>query len=83
MSDLLIHPALPIRYIYVHRIPGSADLWQASFPGDQWTSPFRTTHGKIWLVRDAVLQRHLRCGLPIVEEDISSYFAKRQSVQAK
>lgn len=68
MSNLAQHPARPIRAITLYRVPGERDLWQAFFVGDQWTTGFRTPPGSRGLVRDAILDGHVRHGLPIVDE---------------
>lgn len=68
-DNLLRHPAVPVRAIHLHRIPGEGDLWQADYRGDDWTTAFRTVPGERWLVRDAVLRADTRNGLPIVDED--------------
>ena len=68
LDNLLLHPAQPVRAIYLHCVPGEGDLWQAEYRGDKWTPAFRTAKGKRWLVRDALLSGDVRRGLPIIDD---------------
>lgn len=69
LDNLLVHPAKPVRAIFLRRIPGEANLWQANYSGDDWSTAWRTVPGERSMGRDAFLTGDLRHGLPIIDED--------------
>lgn len=67
MSKLLQHPAKIVRAIHVERVRPNVDIWQATFPGDEWTGEMTFEPPMPWdRLRNELQHCPRRCGLPIV-----------------
>ena len=56
----------PIRFIEVRQVQSHPPLWQAVYPGDEWTEAFRTKAHEWQLMERGLRQNDVSHGLPIL-----------------